>query len=149
MDQLASEFVQSLATGEVGKKPASSFAGLRLEIVSAKNLAMPLESREAMQGLQVSVLFRKKHARSESVLCSTTDPVINFSADFDVSKEKLLVEDHLIMVYLSLAPTRTVDQIRCGINGCCRSLGTFLLDMTQDIFVCLYLCLLDQFYSLC
>jgi hypothetical protein len=125
MDQLASEFVQNLALGEV--KHGSTFdapAGLRLEIVSAKNLAIPLESREVMQGLQVSVLFRKKHVRSESIICSSTDPLINFSADFSVTKEKLLVDDSLIMIYLSLAPTRTEDQVRCGIESCCRSLGT-------------------------
>jgi hypothetical protein len=126
MDQLASEFVQNLALGEIKKNVSTSAAeaGLRLEIVSAKNLAMPLESREVMQGLQVSVLFRKKHVRSESILCNTTDPLINFSADFNVTKEKLLVDDSLIMIYLSLAPTRAEDQVRCGIESCCRSLGT-------------------------
>ena len=132
MDQLAAEFVQNLALGEVKNVSAANApTGLRLEIVSAKNLAMPLESREVMQGLQVSVLFRKKHVRSESILCSTTDPLLNFSADFNVTKEKLLVEDSLIMIYLSLAPTRTEDQIRCGIESCCRSLGTCALNRSQ------------------
>eukprot|EP00606_Chrysophyceae_sp_TOSAG23-5_P001494 GSChrysophyteH2.ASY1.ANO1.1.1 assembled CDS len=121
MEQLAAEFVQGLAAGEPESASTIS-SGLRLEVVSAKGLALPLESRELAQGLQVSVLYRKKHVRSETQLCSSTDPVINFITDFEVTKQELLVEDSLMMAYLSVAPTNTADQVRCGVNNCCRTL---------------------------
>ena len=82
MERLAQDFVKGLdaAQGaEESKTVGSGLAeGLRVEIVSAKGLAMPLESREELQGLEVSVLFQKKHFRSDSVLCTTPDPVLEF-----------------------------------------------------------------------
>ena len=118
--------VSLLNGGQEEAKSSSSSSklaeGLRVSVVSAKGLAMPLESREALQGLEVSVLFQKQHHRSNSVLCTTTDPVLNFESEFSISKHKLIVEDSLIMVYLSLAPTRSTEQVKCGINGSCRTL---------------------------
>ena len=116
MEQLAQEFVQTLASGDVKDQRNSVKTGLRVEVVSAKGLAMPLESRELAQGLQVSVLYRKKHVRSESILCSSTDPVFDFITDFSVTKQQLLVEDTLIMIYLSVAPTNSVDQVRYDLS---------------------------------
>ncbi len=121
METLATQFVENLALGSTFQTHVP--VGLRMEIVSVKGLALPLESREILQGLQVSALYRNKHFRSAIVSCTSTDPIINFISDFDVSKEELLTQDNIIMVYLSLAPIRTSDQVRCGINACCRTLG--------------------------
>ena len=121
MEALAAQFVENLAVGAPTGAGATE-AGLRVEIVSAKGLAMPLESREVMQGLQISALYRKQHVRSPTIACTSTDPLINFTTDFNVSKEQLLTKDGLIMVYLSLAPTRPADQVHCGKHACCRTL---------------------------
>jgi centrosomal protein CEP76 len=134
MERLAADFVKGLDgtksagdaeyKAEQGSSSSSSNVkeGLRVQVVSAKGLAMPLESREELQGLEVSVLFQKKHFRSDSVLCTTTDPILDFESEFSISKHNLIVDDSLIMVYLSIAPTRSTDQVKCGINGCCRTL---------------------------
>ena len=110
MEQLAQEFVANLALPDTAGKTTLE-SGLRVEVVSAKGLTLPLETRELTQGLQVSVLYRQKHYRSQSILCSSTDPVLNFSADFSVTKHELLTEDKLIMIYISVAPTNISDQV--------------------------------------
>jgi len=122
MEALAAQFVETLAGGGATTVEPTS-AGVRIEVVSAKGLAVPLESREVMQGLQISVLYRKQHVRSNTIACTSTDPLINFTADFDVSKEQLLTTDSLVMLYLSLAPTLPADQVHCGVRACCRVLG--------------------------
>ena len=128
MEELAKEFVSVLSNpesgGAVGGSGGVNFQpGIRVEIVSAKGLALPLDSREALQSLEVSALYESKHARSEPVLCTSTDPIINFSSEFSLdSRSALLTEDSLIMVYLSIAPTRSTDQVKCGVNSRCRTL---------------------------
>ena len=78
--------------------------GLKVEIVSAKGLAMPLESRGGVARTGGVCAVPKEALCSDSVLCTTTDPVLDFGAEFDIGKHKLIVDDSLIMVYLSIAP---------------------------------------------
>ena len=111
MEQLAQEFVANLALPDTAGQKTTVESGLRVEVVSAKGLTLPLETRELAQGLQVSVLYRQKHYRSQSILCSSTDPVLNFSADFSVTRHELLTEDKLVMLYISIAPSNSSDQV--------------------------------------
>ena len=57
--------------------------------MSAKGLAMPLESREDKRARGL-VLFQKKHFRSDSMLCTTSDPVLDFRAEFAITSISLL-----------------------------------------------------------
>jgi hypothetical protein len=108
MQQLAEEFVQNLAQHD-SKVNKEITAGLRVEIVSCKNLAMPLETREVMQGLQASVLYRKEHVRSGTVLCESSDPVINFTKDFAV--ERRSVSNYFNFLFRSPQLTTNVNII--------------------------------------
>jgi len=141
MEQIAEEFydAMSMMGTQSSAGPlddSNSGSKLRLEIVSAKGLALPLESREALQMLQVSVLFRNECKWSAPVACSTHDPLINFCPEFSISRQTLLDEDNPLTIYLSLAPGARVEQTPCGMKSCCR---TIICSAAIDSrLVCLY-----------
>ena len=139
MEHLAAEFydaMSSMAAPAAALDDSRSGSQLQLEIVSAKGLALPLESREALQMLQVSVLFRGECRWSAPVACSSHDPLINFNTEFNISRQTLLDEDNPMTIYLSLAPGAKVEQTPCGLNSCCR---TVICSAAIDSrLVCLY-----------
>jgi len=138
MEGIAEEFYDAMSTLGSTTQRADGNSGSRLEceIVSAKGLALPLESREALQMLQVSVLFRNEYKWSSPVACASHDPTINFKTAFDISRQTLLDEDNPLTIYLSLAPSARVEQTPCGTFSCCR---TIICSAAIDSrLVCLY-----------
>lgn len=142
MEHIAEEFYDALslmAQGQMGgarSDEVHSGSKLLLEVVSAKGLALPLESREALQMLQISVLFRNECKWSAPVACSSHDPLINFTTEFSISRQTLLDEDNPILIYLSLAPGAKVEQTPCGMTSCCRSI--ICSAAIDSRLVCLY-----------
>lgn len=142
MEEIAVEFVDamaSIAQGGAGKGDADASGDtsrLHVEIVSAKGLALPIESREALQMLQISVLYRDEHKWSPPVACSSHDPLLNVQLDFGITRVALLDEDHPLTIFVSLAPGARVEQTPCGLSACCRTIiSSAAIDSR---LVCLY-----------
>lgn len=145
MEQIAEEFYDAMSSMAIDSSnvgvnelhdDSHSGSQLQLEIVSAKGLALPIESREALQMLQISVLFRNEYKYSQPVACASHDPLLNFKTEFNISRQTLLDEDNAMTIYVSLAPSARVEQTPCGLSSCCRSI--ICSAAIDSRLVCLY-----------
>ena len=121
-DEVRKTFPQGSSAKSSAKDAPSIENGLGIEIISAKGLALPLEHREQLQSLEVSTLYEKQHVRSNSIACTSSEPEINMKVEYPIMKSDLIQNESLIMIYISIAPTRPLDQSKCGISSCSRTL---------------------------